>query len=119
MLGKEPFFTGVSTAMEVTGVLVIAVGALKTLLYSIHAECSKARHTRKASHLDRLRVHFGAYLLLGLEFSVGADIVLTMLLPSYEGLVILGGLILIRTFIAFFIGRERKGLNGESKPETI
>ena len=48
-----------------------------------------------------------AYLLLGLEFSVAADIIETFLAPSNEALIQLGVLILIRTVIGYFVGRER------------
>lgn len=108
----------VAQFMVMIGVAIIVVGALKTFFQYAKLECSRISHPIKSFRLDRLRSHFGAYLLMGLEFSVGADIVSTMIEPTYKGLIILGGLIVIRTFIAYFIERERKGIREEIKEEV-
>ena len=107
----------IAESMVVIGVAIIVIGALKTLFQYLKLEKTKCDHAQKSFKLDQLRSHFGAYLLMGLEFSVGADIVLTMLEPSYEGLIILAGLILIRTFIAYFLERERNDIRKEIQEE--
>lgn len=106
-------------AMVIIGVSIIILGALKTLLLCFKSEFSRQNHHGKSIQLDILRSHFGAYLLMGLEFSVGADIILTMLEPSKDGLLILGGLVVIRTFIAFFLERERRDIRQEIKEEHL
>ena len=53
-----------------------------------------------------LRLRFGSWLALALEFQLGADIVATTIAPSFEALGQLGILALIRTFLNYFLNQE-------------
>ena len=59
-----------------------------------------------------LRLRFGSWLALALEFQLGADIVATTIAPSFEALGKLGILALIRTFLNYFLNKE---LEAEAK----
>jgi uncharacterized membrane protein len=43
---------------------------------------------------------------LGLEFLIAADIIRTIIRPTLEELAILGGIVVIRTVISYFLGKE-------------
>ncbi|HRW61660.1 MAG TPA: DUF1622 domain-containing protein [Defluviicoccus sp.] len=62
--------------------------------------------TRSATALIDLRIRFGSWLAVALEFQLGADIVATTVGPSADALIQLGLVALIRTFLNFFLGRE-------------
>lgn len=52
----------------------------------------------------------GRSILLGLEFLVAADIINTVAVdPTLESLVVLGGIVLIRTFLSFALEVEIEG----------
>lgn len=61
---------------------------------------------RPASAFTDLRIRFGSWLAIALEFQLGADIVATTVRPSAQALLQLGLVALIRTFLNFFLGRE-------------
>ena len=111
----EILCNALAETITLLGVLVILIGVLKSLFKFRRIEMAKASMENKALDLDRLRNDMGAYLLLGLEFSVAADIIFTVLEPSHESLITLGALIVIRTVISFFIGRERDDIHRELK----
>lgn len=53
-----------------------------------------------------IRLRFGMWLALALEFQLGADILGTTLEPSAEELIKLAVIALIRTFLNYFLGKE-------------
>jgi len=56
--------------------------------------------------IDTVRYKLGSYLLLGLEFLVAADILETVFAPTLERIGILGGIVVIRTVLNFFLNKE-------------
>lgn len=62
---------------------------------------------------DMIRYQLGVYLLLGLEFLVAADILETVFKPSLEQLWILGGIVVIRTALNYFLDRELSHIKEE------
>jgi uncharacterized membrane protein len=53
-----------------------------------------------------IRLCFGSWLALALEFQLGADILNTTVAPSFEALGKLGIIALIRTFLNYFLSKE-------------
>lgn len=85
------------------GVLVIITGVIKSLRdFMILQMGDKSKKVTT----DSIRYFLGTYLLLGLEFLVAADIVETVFKPSLEQLMILGGIVIIRTVLNFFLNKE-------------
>jgi len=48
----------------------------------------------------------GEKLVLGLEFFLAGDIVQTIVVPTWESLAILGGIVVIRTVLVYFLNVE-------------
>ncbi|MCM3870404.1 MAG: DUF1622 domain-containing protein [Pyrinomonadaceae bacterium] len=48
----------------------------------------------------------GAWLLLGLEFELAADIIRTAIAPSWTDIGQLGAIAVIRTFLNYFLERD-------------
>jgi uncharacterized membrane protein len=46
------------------------------------------------------------YILLGLEFMVASDVIYTVLARDYESLIVLVGLVVVRTVLVYSLGRE-------------
>lgn len=102
------FFEVVETVGKVIdgiGVAVIAVGAL------LAAGATVARMRDKASAPYRFfREQLGRSILLGLEFLVAADIIRTVAItPTWQSVVVLAGIVLIRTFLSFSLEVEITG----------
>jgi uncharacterized membrane protein len=97
------FVRAVSLALEFTAVLCIAVGFIKTFILLL-----ERRKLHFSPLFTRLRMHFGGWLALALEFQLASDIIKTTTAPSYEHLIQLGAIAIIRTFLNYFLSKELK-----------
>ena len=89
--------------IEVAGVLVIVAGALV-------AGFNYLRDVAAPQAYGRLRATLGRAILLGLELLVAADIINTVAIkPSVDSLVVLAGIVLIRTFLSLSMEVEIEG----------
>ena len=95
----------VGKAIDGVGVAVIAIGAL------ISAAGAVSRLRRKSGDVYRVfRQQLGRSILLGLEFLVAADIIRTVAVtPDARSVAVLGGIVLIRTFLSFSLELEVTG----------
>lgn len=61
-----------------------------------------------ASHGMRKAIwrRFGVWLLLGLEFALAADIITSVISPSWQDIGELGAIAVIRTFLNYFLERD-------------
>lgn len=89
--------------LESISVLCVIIGLWKT------GELAFRLNRRRSLHgfpFNQIRLRFGAWLALALEFQLGADIVGTTVAPSLESLGKLALIALIRTFLNYFLGKE-------------
>ena len=94
----------VGLVMDGAGVLVIVIGMVVAISrYSLSAR-------RAADPYRRLRQDLGRGILLGLEFLVAADIIRTVAVtPTLQGVLVLGLIVLIRTFLSMSLQVELEG----------
>jgi uncharacterized membrane protein len=94
-----------ATGIELLAVAIIVVAiAHGTARYLWHVQ------QRTADAFQQYKVQLGKALLLGLEFLVAADIVRTVVLePTLQNVLILGLLVVIRTFLSWSIVVEIEG----------
>ena len=108
----------IADIINFVGFAVIIVGSIRSLYLYGRFELTRLLGKPVTPAPDEIRCDFGSYLLLGLEFSVAADVIATFLEPSNEALIQLGVLIAIRTIIGFFVGRERAEFKQEVARDT-
>ena len=95
----------VGKAIDAVGVAVIALGAV------VAAAGAVTRWRRTGADVYRFfREQLGRSILLGLEFLVAADIIRTVAVtPDARSVAVLGGIVLIRTFLSFSLQLEVTG----------
>ena len=83
--------------------LVIAVGGAQAAYASLWPLLTRraTQGVRRRAWLDLAR-----WLLLGLEFMLAADIVRTVIAPSWQDIGQLAAIAVIRTFLNFFLERD-------------
>ena len=97
----------VTRIIEITGVAIIASGAFGTLLLFLYRF---ATGFDREKAITRLRASLGRAILLGLEFLVAADIINTVAVePTVESVIVLAGIVAIRTFLSFSLETEIEG----------
>lgn len=92
-------------ALVISGaaVLVVAYGAAQAF-----ARLAAAALTGRVGHGARKIIwrDLGMWLLLGLEFELAADIVESVVTPSWQELGKLGAIAAIRTFLNYFLEKD-------------
>lgn len=95
----------VSGVFEAIGVVVIVGGFFVALIRAL------AGRRRGQDAYTVVRGSFGRAVLLGLEILVAADLIRTVTVtPTVESLLVLGLLVLIRTFLSFSFEIELEGV---------
>ena len=97
----EQLAAGASLALEAVAILVILYGAGEAVLDIVTATRGRTTITRRAIWL-----HFARWLLIGLEFALAADIVATVVAPTWDDLGQLAAIAGIRTFLNVFLERD-------------
>jgi uncharacterized membrane protein len=92
--------------LELAGAVTILLGAAVATL----ALAYSYRQRRGGDALQSYRANLGRSILLGLEFLVAGDILKSLVIdPTVDDLVVLAGLILVRTFLSIALGVEING----------
>jgi len=95
---------------RVAGLLVDAAAIVIVTYGSIEAVAMLARivATPSATHGERKAVwrRFGTWLLLGLEFELAADIISSVISPTWQEIGQLGAIAAIRTFLNYFLEKD-------------
>jgi uncharacterized membrane protein len=102
---------GVASLAEGAAAIVVGVAAIRALLWFV---LSLARSLIGAAGADApdevpkeaIRLNLGRSLALALEFEVGADILKTVAAPDLNSLLLLAGIIILRTLLNYFLERE-------------
>lgn len=103
----NPTLTQISALIEAAGVMAILIAAIIATLGFLFGGL---RSGDWQGALRRYRANLGRGILLGLELLVAADIIGTVAVtPSLTNLAVLGGIVLIRTFLSFSLEVEIEG----------
>lgn len=103
-MGLTEFIEIVGKSIDAVGVAVIAIGAL------VSGAGAAVRLSRREPAYRPFRQQLGSSILLGLEFLVAADIIRTVAVtPEPKTVAVLGGIVLIRTFLSYSLQLEVTG----------
>jgi len=100
-----------STIVEFVGIAIILVGFFISLIKWLINFIRHLEGPEFYKYTQETRGRLGLYLMLGLEFMIASDIILTAIAPTQENLILVGSLVLIRIAIGYFLGRELKELS--------
>ena len=88
-------------AVEAVGAVIVGFGALATVVIYLLSLFG----IRKRSYTE-IRLFLGRYLVLGLEFQLGSDILSTAVAPTIAEVEILAAIVIIRTVLNYFLSKE-------------
>ena len=95
----------VGTAVDGVGVLIVAAGALVAT-----ARLLVRRGRSTGNYYSSYRQDIGRAILLGLEFLIAGDIIRTVVVaPTIQNALVLGLIVLIRTFLSLSLQLEIEG----------
>jgi len=88
--------------VEAISILCIILGLLQTARMAVFSR----NLGQTPFSFKHLRLQFGMWLQLALEFQLGSDILATTVAPTFESLYKLAITAVIRTFLNYFLNRE-------------
>lgn len=98
----------VTQIVEIAGTAIIVIGAFGSLGLFLWRLVGRLKPS--AALIADFRSSLGRSILLGLEFLVAADIINTVAVePTINSLLVLAGIVLIRTFLSFSLEVEIEG----------
>jgi uncharacterized membrane protein len=101
--------------VEAAAVLIVVFGsaeAFARLVWTVWA--------RTATHGQRKEIwrRFGVWLLLGLEFELAADIIGSVISPTWKDIGELAAIAAIRTFLNYFLEKDLERADEAGESET-
>ena len=95
----------ITLVIKIFGSLVILWGMLVSVIHFFKG-CFARIKKHAPKELVNIRLEFGRYILLGLEFFIAADVIQTIFLPSWSELGMLATIVIIRTILSYFLTHE-------------
>ena len=101
-----------SLLVEGAAVITVAYGSLDAFIRLLGVA-----FTPRAAHGARKAIWrgYGMWLLLGLEFELAADIITSVITPSWQEIGELGAIAVIRTFLNYFLEKDLEAGEAEEK----
>lgn len=96
------FFSLLTQALDLIGVVIIAVGAINAVARYLLGLFGAL----DAIGIDEMRLDLGRNIVLAVEFLLAADIIKTIVTPDYYEIGMLGALVVIRTVLTYFLNKE-------------
>jgi uncharacterized membrane protein len=110
-------FTQIGEAFaEAAALVVVTGGSIEAFLKLLSIAV-----TPGATHGQRKEIwrRFGMWLLLGLEFELAADIIASVVSPTWQDIGELGAIAAIRTFLNYFLERDLEKAEKTDERPTI
>ncbi len=89
-------------ALEMVSIFCVLIGFFKALTSFPGWHAAQ----RSQTPFLKVRISFGRWLALALEFQLAADILSTTIEPSFEDLLRLSIIAIVRTFLNYFLEKE-------------
>ncbi|CUQ11530.1 DUF1622 domain-containing protein [Clostridium baratii] len=92
--------------LNILSIIIIIWGVVLAFIAFIKSELSSHNRVNAIENNNIIKNHLGSYILFGLEILIGADIIESILNPTINDMIILASIVIIRTFISYFLNKE-------------
>ena len=96
----------IAVVVDLVGMAILLFGALKFIAHYLGLEIKRLKGLECVDGIRNLCLGLGSYILLSLEFMIVSDIIHSALSRNVDDLLLLGLLVIVRTALGFFLGRE-------------
>jgi len=92
-----------ASAIELVMMVVLAIGTLRALkAVAVHV----VRRQPLNKQVREIWLHYAGWIVLALEFALAADLIRTVIEPSWQDIGQLAAIGAIRTALAWFLGKD-------------
>ncbi|CAM3531674.1 DUF1622 domain-containing protein [Paracoccus nototheniae] len=99
--------------IELFAIAILLLGVVRFTGWFVSGEVMRRDAHERDHQLNRGRLALGRHILASLEVLIVADLIRTVLHLTLANIVLLGGLVLIRSFISFSLEYEMRALEKE------
>ncbi|TJZ78145.1 DUF1622 domain-containing protein [Paracoccus hibiscisoli] len=99
--------------VELFAIAILLLGVVRFTRWFVSGEVMRRDAHERDHQLNRGRLALGRHILASLEVLIVADLIRTVLHLTIANVVLLGGLVLIRSFISFSLEYEMRALEKE------
>ena len=104
---------GLAVVIDLTGALIM-LWAFVTAVITVGGSIFKRSEPQSRFHVIRVaRCDLGTKLVFALELMIVSDLLQTIISRNLDDLFFLGGLVIIRTAISYFLSREIQEVHAE------
>jgi uncharacterized membrane protein len=101
--------------LEAIVALLVMYGAIEAMLNLVRRAFGRAGHQTRRM----IWMRFAQWIILALEFALGADIIRTAIAPTWDDVGKLAAIAAIRTFLSFFLERDIEELIPRREGHTL
>ncbi|QDA36683.1 DUF1622 domain-containing protein (plasmid) [Paracoccus liaowanqingii] len=99
--------------IELFAIAILILGVVRFLGWFLSGEVLRRAAHDPGHQLNRGRLALGRHILSALEVLIVADLIRTVLHLTFDNILLLGGLVLIRSFISVSLDYEMRALETE------
>lgn len=103
--------------VDLVGITILIVGFVKGIFIFIKWEVDNLKGGDIFDDIMALRSTLGWYIILSLDFLIISDILHSVIKPEFNDLINLGIIVVLRTSIGYFLGRELMELRHAEQEE--
>ena len=100
----NPIIGYLAAIAEIAAALIIAIGIFRSIF--AYAKALFSRSPKRFDTTESIRLQLGRILVLGLEFTVAADILRTVVAPTRPDILNLAAIVFLRTLLNYFLEQE-------------
>lgn len=105
----------IAHGIDLIGILIVLWGFALGLVGYLRAESANIFRGCTINAMRDVRLKLGSYILLGIEFMIASDLVNTVISRSPDDLIFVAALVVIRTAISYFLGKELEAVRRETE----
>lgn len=103
-----PFFEFLVLVLNLLSIFILLWGIAIVVYDFVTSECKTKDRILLAQQNTFIKGYFGSYVLLSLEILIAADIMESILNPTFTDIARLAAIVIIRTLISYFLNQEIK-----------
>ena len=104
--------------VDIVGIGILCIGFAKGFYFFLKMEMDNITGSDTFDDILALRSTLGGYIILALDFLIISDIIHSVIKPDFNELINLGIIVVLRTSIGFFLGRELMEMRHSNKKEA-
>ena len=114
-----PFFDLFILALNIFSIVVLIWGVIMAGIDFLKSERNDRNRVVMARQNNFIKSFLGSYILLSLEILIAADIIESIIKPTFQDILKLAILVVIRTVISYFLHKEIEDALKDKENEII